>query len=241
MKILYAARMARFDLLRATCRLACHITKWTEECDRRLYRLVCYINSSLNIRMTGWIGDNPSELVPCLYSDADFAGCDRTERSTTGVRLEVEGPNSRFPVNACSKRQGCISCSTPEAELVAGFTAYKNSLMPSFDLWDVLLPNGYQAKFYEDNQAMISVVNSGRNPTMKHLGRAHRIPIAWLHERIVLEDKDPVDLTYCESVYMAADVYTKAFTDATACDHSCALIKHFPSYTIHQLDRSVCS
>ena len=31
MKILYAARMARFDLLRATCRLACFITKWTEE------------------------------------------------------------------------------------------------------------------------------------------------------------------------------------------------------------------
>jgi hypothetical protein len=36
MKILYAARMARFDLLRAVNYLACYITKWTPECDRRL-------------------------------------------------------------------------------------------------------------------------------------------------------------------------------------------------------------
>ena len=113
--------------------------------------------------------------------------------------------------------------------------------MPPFDLWDVLRPNGYQAKFYEDNQAMISVVNSGRNPTMRHLGRAHRIPIAWLHERIILEDKDPVDLTYCESVHMAADVYTKAFTDATAWEHACVLINHFPADIIHKRDHSGCS
>ena len=41
MKILYAARMARFDLLRAVCHLACFITKWTPECDKRPHRLVC--------------------------------------------------------------------------------------------------------------------------------------------------------------------------------------------------------
>ena len=29
MKVLYGARMARYDLLRAMCRLACFVTKWT--------------------------------------------------------------------------------------------------------------------------------------------------------------------------------------------------------------------
>ena len=33
MKILYAARMARYDLLRATCYLATRITKWDASCD----------------------------------------------------------------------------------------------------------------------------------------------------------------------------------------------------------------
>eukprot|EP00974_Lingulodinium_polyedra_P035896 3444273-Lingulodinium_polyedra.AAC.1 len=39
MKVLYVARVARFDLLKATCSLACMVTKWDSECDRRLHRL----------------------------------------------------------------------------------------------------------------------------------------------------------------------------------------------------------
>ena len=58
MKVLYAARFARFDLLRAVCFLAQYITKWDETCDRRLYRLMCYINSTTHYRQTGWIGDS---------------------------------------------------------------------------------------------------------------------------------------------------------------------------------------
>ena len=57
MKVLYAARMGRWDLLRACNFLACYVTKWTEEHDRRLHRLMCYINCTLHIRMCGWIGD----------------------------------------------------------------------------------------------------------------------------------------------------------------------------------------
>ena len=36
MKLLYAARYARFDLLRPICGLAQFITKWDEKCDKRL-------------------------------------------------------------------------------------------------------------------------------------------------------------------------------------------------------------
>ena len=53
MKILFAARMARWDLLRATQSLASRVTKWSKDCDAALHRLVCYINSSLDIRMQG--------------------------------------------------------------------------------------------------------------------------------------------------------------------------------------------
>ena len=40
MKILYAARMARFDLLRPVNALARMFTKWDADCDNRLHRLV---------------------------------------------------------------------------------------------------------------------------------------------------------------------------------------------------------
>jgi hypothetical protein len=45
MKVLYAARMARPDLLRPTCYLATRVTKWTVQCDKMLYRMMCYIYS----------------------------------------------------------------------------------------------------------------------------------------------------------------------------------------------------
>ena len=44
MKILYVARMARPDILRATCMLARKVSRWCKECDRRLHRLVSYLN-----------------------------------------------------------------------------------------------------------------------------------------------------------------------------------------------------
>merc|ERR1711873_97807 len=85
MKILYAARMCRFDLLRAVNGLATKVTRWDSMCDRRLHRLVSYINSSLDLRLTAWVGDNPSCIRAHLYCDADLGGCPDTQRSTSGV------------------------------------------------------------------------------------------------------------------------------------------------------------
>ena len=87
MKILYGARMAKYDLLRPVCHLACYLTKWTEECDKRLHKLMCWINSSLDYRMVGWVGaeETLESINPHLYADSDLGGCLRTQRSTSGV------------------------------------------------------------------------------------------------------------------------------------------------------------
>eukprot|EP00972_Heterocapsa_arctica_P091329 13475375-Heterocapsa_arctica.AAC.1 len=74
MKVPYAARLARFDLLKAVTNLAKKVTTWDKGCDIMLHRLVCYINSSLDLRLKGHIGDKPKDLTIALYSDADFAG-----------------------------------------------------------------------------------------------------------------------------------------------------------------------
>ena len=42
MKVFYAARLARFDLLRAVCHLAQYITKSDAPCEKRACRLMCY-------------------------------------------------------------------------------------------------------------------------------------------------------------------------------------------------------
>ena len=96
MRILYAAREARFDLLRAVNKLASAVAFWDYDGDRRLSRLVAYIKSSLSQRMTGWIGDNIDGLSLHFYTDADFAGCTRIVRSTSGIQSSLEGPNACF-------------------------------------------------------------------------------------------------------------------------------------------------
>ena len=78
LKILYVAQYVRFDLLRSMCYLARYISKWGQSQDRRLCRLVCYINSSLHVRMTGWVGDAPCDIGLHLFAGADFAGDSKT-------------------------------------------------------------------------------------------------------------------------------------------------------------------
>ena len=131
--------MARFDLLRPTCKLACYIACWTPMCGRQLLQLVSCIHSAYERRLAGWlVQDEP--WAPRIYADADFAGDPATQRSAAGVHLCIDGENSHFPLHGVSKRQDCASSSTPEAELVSGHYAYHKVLLPAMDLWETLLP-----------------------------------------------------------------------------------------------------
>ena len=150
MKILYAARLCRFDLLRAVCHLATFVTKWTSECDRKLHRLVCYIHSSKHLRMIGWVGDELSALQPHLFADADFAGCTSTQRSTSGYHFAIRGPSSCFPITGVSKRQTCVSHSTPEAELVSADLSLRHCDIATFPV------SPYGGPFFLRNQSWFS-------------------------------------------------------------------------------------
>ena len=223
MKVLYGARMARFDLLKAVCSLACCVTKWDLGCDRKLHRLMCYIHSTHSLRMTGWIGDPLDKLSLHLFADADFAGCASTARSTSGVFLCLKGPDSFMGLTGMSKRQTCVSHSTPESEIVAADCALRLVGLPALQLWDALLPRKAHITFHEDNQAMIRVCETGRNPTMRHLGRTHRVDVAWLHERF---QEPTLTLVYEKTDAQAADIFTKAFSNPETWHHVCGLIHH---------------
>jgi hypothetical protein len=67
MTLLYPARLARFDILKAFGFLAKCITRWDAKCDARLHHLMCYINTTLRERMIGFIGDDPISLTLHLY------------------------------------------------------------------------------------------------------------------------------------------------------------------------------
>ena len=104
--------MARFDLLKAVANLAKNVTKRNANCDNRLHRLTCYVNSSLDLRLKGHIGDSSDKLALSFHSNTDFAGDKETSKPTTGIFMALIGPNTFFPLHGVSKKQTCVWHST---------------------------------------------------------------------------------------------------------------------------------
>ena len=42
---------------------------------------------------------------------------------------------------------------------------------------------------FEENEAVIKMIFTGRSPTMKHVSRTHRVALDWLFDRINLDPK----------------------------------------------------
>ena len=174
--------MARPDLLRAVQGLARHVTKRSSRNDAELHRLVSYIQCTHDYFLTGWIGDKFVEIDPHLFSDADFAGCGASLKSTSGAFLVLRGKNSSFPISASSKRQGCISHSTMEAEVVAADAALRALGLPILTIWEKVTRRPARLFFHEDNKAVLDIMKSGRNPTMRYVSRTQGVSMKWLHE-----------------------------------------------------------
>ena len=103
MKILHAARLARWDMLRAVDHLACFCTWWATECDRKLHRLVSCLNETKSVKTIGWVADDLKGISLDLFADADFAGCIASQRSTSGAFLCWKGPNTCFGLSCISR------------------------------------------------------------------------------------------------------------------------------------------
>ena len=103
MQMLYGARFARPDLLRAIAYLARKIIKWRPTHDQQLFRLVCYLRSSLSYRQYARVGDTRETLVLHLFTDADLASDPEDSVSTSGAYFAAVGPCAHVPVAQRSK------------------------------------------------------------------------------------------------------------------------------------------
>ena len=126
MKVLFAARMARYDLLRATQGLFSRVTKWSHDCDVALHRLMSYIHRTLDHKTTDflYIGDPPEKCKLWLFADSDHAG-EHDSRSTSG----------------CVKQTSTAMSST-EAEVVSANLSMRTVGLPSSCLWQVIRQAG---------------------------------------------------------------------------------------------------
>ena len=82
---------------------------------------------------------------------------------------------------------------------------------------------------FEDNEAVIRMINKGRSPTMRHVSRTHRVALDWLFDRINLDSK--IQIKYIDTKNQLADILTKGNFTRDEWNHLLCLfnIGHFSS------------
>ena len=139
MTVMYPTRVVRFDLMKTCCLLAKRITRWDLGCDRRLHRLIDYIAKTSDDVCFGWLGDPPEKLSGHMFADSSLADCPYTLKSEMGIHVDIQGPNSRFPIAGSANIQTSIAGSSTCAEVGASTSDMKTRAEPALRLLSLFL------------------------------------------------------------------------------------------------------
>lgn len=221
MRLLFAARMCRPDLLTAVVRLAARVSKWAAADDRQLTRLMAYVKHTTSLSLVGRLGLGHSTTVELhAWPDADLAGSRDHTRSTSGLWLELlapgcdEGsPKFQWPLMWHSRKQGVTAASTCESETISLSVALRREALPAQELLSVALGRPVLLVVHEDNEQCISAVRKRFSPALRHLGRTQRISLGVLHESLC--GRSDACLRHSATAEHKGDLFTKAL-DANA-------------------------
>ena len=144
--------------------------------------------------------DGDNELTG--FSDSDWAGDIDTRRSTSGYTFFI----GNSLISWSSRKQITVAKSSTEAEYVALSGATQETIWLRRLLNDIHYATEHPTIIYEDNQGAIDL---SRNP--KHHNRVKHIDIAYHFARERVASKE-IDIVYCPTDSMIADVMTKALS-----------------------------
>ena len=85
------------------------------------------------------MGDSAGDIRLALFVDASFAADLDDSKSTSGVWLCLVGPRTFIPITWMCKKQGAVSHSSTEAEVISLDAGIRLEGLPSLMLWDVIL------------------------------------------------------------------------------------------------------
>ena len=192
--LMYLSVSTRPDISFAVGNLARHSSHPTSTHWKPLKRVLRYLKGTVNYG----IKYTKSDQKECMgYSDADWAGDVNDKKSTSGYLFMM----NRGAVTWKSKKQSCVALSTAEAEYVALSSAAQECVW----LRQLISDPGIPTAVFEDNQSAIAM---SRNPQFH--GKAD-IKCHYIRDQV---QNDVIDLVYCPSEDMIADIFTKGLCKA---------------------------
>ena len=195
--LMYLSVCTRPDIAYAVGTLARFSSKPGKSHWMAVKRVLRYLKGTANDGIL-FRGGERKNLVG--YSDADWAGDRQDRKSTSGYLFQIAGG----PISWRSKKkQGSVALSTAEAEYVALSSAAQETVWLRKLISELKNPPECPTVILEDNQSAIAMA---KNPQFH--GRSKHIDIKHHFIRERVSEKE-IDLTYCPTDEMVADMLTK--------------------------------
>ncbi|GJT21036.1 retrovirus-related pol polyprotein from transposon TNT 1-94 [Tanacetum coccineum] len=187
---------SRPDLVFAVCMCARYQSKPTKKHLEAVKRVFRYLQGTINMGL--WY---PKDTAMALtaYADADHAGCQDTQRSTSGS-AQFLGDKL---VSWSSKKQTSTSISSIEAEYIAMSGCYAQILWMRSQLSDYGFAYNHIPLYYDNKSAIALCCNNVQHSRSKHIDIRHH----FIREQV---EKGVVELYFVRTEYQLADIFTKA-------------------------------
>ena len=186
----------RPDISYAVQQICLHMHDPREPHLAALKRILRYISGTLHLGLLIRPSSHPELIV---YSDADWAGCPDTRRSTSGYAVFL----GDSLVSWSSKRQNTVSRSSTEAEYRAVANAVAEASWLRQLLSELHTPLRKTTLVYCDN---ISTVYMSSNPIQHQRTKHVEIDLHFVREHVALGD---VRVLHVPTTSQFADIFTK--------------------------------
>jgi hypothetical protein len=186
-------------------------------------RIIRYIKGTLDLGTT----ITPSSTALVAYSDADWAGCPDTRRSTSGFCVFL-GDNL---ISWSSKRQQTVSRSSAEAEYRAVAHVVAESCWIRNLLQELHRPLDRSTVVYYDN---VSAVYLSANPVQHRRTKHIEIDIHFVRDKVQVGD---FRVLHIPTASQYADIFTKRLSTAAFVEFRSSLtVRDPPDDTAGVLD-----
>ena len=197
--LLYLSTKTRPDLAFAVGNVARYCADPTKVHWTAVKRIIRYVKGTLNMGLL-FCPDNNINLEG--YSDADWAGDKDDRRSTSGYVFQI----GNAAISWRSKKQSCVALSTAESEYMALSSAIQEAIWLRRLIANLLNSKDMLMNptiIHEDNNSAIFMAkNNQYHDRTKHID----IKFHFVREQVAA---GTVDLRYCKSKDMLADIFTK--------------------------------
>ncbi|KXJ71119.1 hypothetical protein RP20_CCG021438 [Aedes albopictus] len=165
------------------------VADWTEA--KRTLRYL-KATSGLQLQLGGGCGELEG------FADADWAGNVSDRKSNSGFLFRLGGGI----ISWCARKQPCVSLSSTEAEYISLSESCQELMWLKKLMRDFGEPVKKPVCIFEDNQSCIKQLSQTSGKRSKHIDTKYHF-VKDLHERKL------IDVIYCPSEDMLADILTK--------------------------------